>query len=108
MPGWLARWTALVTAHDRAPRIEVSQSGRSGHVTYVEGLHRASFYFEFGGGDCIAWLSVPGADDWVRETGLAVDRRDDVLRFVAERVHRDHAGGRRWTIEPDAISFWAR
>lgn len=108
MVALLARWAALVSVLSRAARIEVSQDGRSGHVTYVEGALRASFHFEFGGGDCIAWLSVPTVNDWTRETGLPADRRDEVLRFVAERVHRDHAGSARYTIDADSISFWSR
>ena len=108
MPGCLARWIALLAGLSGAARIEVSKDGRGGHVTYVDGALRASFYFEFGGGDCIAWISVPAVDDWTRDTGLPADRRDEVLRFVAERVHRDHAGSARYTIDPDSISFWSR
>lgn len=108
MAAWLDRWIDLLRAREGSPRVEVSQGGRSGHVTYVGGGRRASFYFEFGGGDCIAWISVPDIEAWQRETGLASGTRDDVLRFVAERVHRDHAGSARYTIDDAGITFWSR
>jgi hypothetical protein len=45
-------------------KVKVIASGRSGHIEYIENGQICPFYWEFGGGDTIAIISVPSADEW--------------------------------------------
>ena len=66
-----------------APYVSVVQHGRDGHVTYHDGAHSITGYQEFGGGDVVAIVSMGSDDDWRVRHGWAIDRRADILRFVA-------------------------
>src|SRR5262249_25099844 len=47
-----------------APRVEIQDSGRAGSISYHEGLHTASFYWEFASPPALAFISGPKASEW--------------------------------------------
>ncbi|MEO8068286.1 MAG: hypothetical protein ABI599_11390 [Flavobacteriales bacterium] len=78
-------------AISRSVRIE--EQGRSGSVIYNDPAGSITFYWEFGGDDVIAIVTVGTADTWRQQHPWAVDRRADILRFVAHEVVRQKAPG---------------
>jgi hypothetical protein len=76
------------------------QQGREGQAIYTEGAHSITGYQEFGGGDVVAILSMGTVDDWRTRHAWAVERRAEILRFVADEAIRQKAPG--CTAEVDA------
>lgn len=79
------------TSSDMSWKVEISEDGRSGQVRYSEGLIASTFYWEFGGADTVASISVPTKAKWAKETPWPIERRDEILRRVAEEVIRQRA-----------------
>ena len=82
-----------------SPRVSVVQHGRDGHVTYHEGANAITGYFEFGGGDVVAIVSMGSDAGWRAHHGWAIDRRGEVLRFVAAELIRHKAPDCQATID---------
>jgi hypothetical protein len=45
-------------------RVEYGPSGRGGNLYYVDTETRIEFWWEFGGGDCIAIIDEPTREHW--------------------------------------------
>ena len=45
-------------------QLKYTSEGRSGHVIYKDEVSELSFYFEFGGGDCVAFIDIPDMKNW--------------------------------------------
>ncbi len=65
--------------------------GRSGYLSYQEGLRSIPFYWEFGGGDVVAIIWVGEHSDWERQYSWAVARKREILGRVAQEVVRQRA-----------------
>ena len=90
-------------------RVEYGPSGRGGTLYYVDSETRIEFWWEFGGGDCIAYINIPTAEQWEKHTGTPISERDDIVTFVAETVLRDQvSSGGYFKIGESDISLWAR
>ena len=50
------------------PKLEYSNQGREGYVIYKDDISTLKFYFEFGGGDCVAMISIPTEEKWEGQT----------------------------------------
>ena len=72
-------------------RVEIVESGRSGLVNYHEPSGSISFYWEFGGGDAVANISVGDSATWNRRYPWAAERRREILERVARDVVRQKA-----------------
>lgn len=79
---------------------------RAGTITYVEGDLRIAFWHEMGGGACKFFIDVPTAAQWQARTGSTLDRRDEIVAYVAATVQRERAGSWRYVIDDDTISFY--
>ena len=88
-----------------ADRIRYLQDGRSGHVVVdlPGGIH--SFYWEFGGGRCVAFVSVPTAREWPGIAALAPYPRDDFLRELAHEVRARQCPNASIEVSHNAIAF---
>jgi hypothetical protein len=86
-------------------RIGYAQSGREGAVVVELPGGRYEFYWEIGGGDCIAIVSVPGAGEWSKHSALAAHPRDAFLAALAREVGAAQCPSARIEITPDAILF---
>lgn len=71
--------------------IEIKSSGRSGSVEYREEAGALSFYWEFGGGDAVASISVGDVPKWAAAYPWTVGRRREILERVAQEVIRQKA-----------------
>lgn len=85
--------------------LQYTSEGRSGTVIYVEGDTRISFYYELGGGNCVASIDIPTKEQWEASTKTAPDRRDDIIDFVARRARDQQASGCNIEISDRSISF---
>ena len=89
-------------------RLEYHSEGRGGTVIYVEGNKRLSFYYEFGGGDCVAYIDVPVRANWEKETGIPIDRREEIIEFIAQTALHDQVSNGYYKISENAISLYRK
>jgi len=73
------------------PRVEISNGGRAGSITYREGLHSASFDWEFALSPALAIIAGPKSGDWDRACPWAAGRQAEVFAHVAGEVVRQKA-----------------
>jgi len=74
-----------------AGKVNIIQNGQSGTVQYIEGIFKKNiceFYWEFGGGDTVAIITLPTEDKWDAKFPWASGRRKEIVSFVAEEVRR--------------------
>ena len=88
-------------------RVSYSNDGRSGRVIFSRGLRSFDMYYEFGGGDTVALIDIPTAEEWTAKTWFALEMRQPVLEFIAQSVVRDQTtrGKGRYVIHADHISI---
>ncbi|MCB0727993.1 MAG: hypothetical protein KDD00_11045 [Ignavibacteriae bacterium] len=87
-------------------KIEYKSEGRSGYVIYSDDNTRFSMYYEFGGGDCVAIVNIPSADDWVKVTGSPLSSRDEILTFIASQVVKDQTSKGHYRISGNFIEIY--
>ena len=80
-------------------RVEISDGGRAGNITYREGPHTASFYWEFAISPALAILTGTPARDWDRLCPWAAGRQEEIFEHVAHEVIRQKAPGCRPEID---------
>jgi hypothetical protein len=81
-----------------AGAVKIINQGSSGKVQYIEGWLKKNiceFYFEFGGADTVAIVTVPSEEKWDTAYPWARGRRQEIITFVAEEVHRTQAPSSR-------------
>ena len=83
--------------------VTISEHGRAGTVDYAEDGRSARFDWEFAGAGAVAFVMVPTAAEWTTRTPFGADRRDEVLRRVADEVVRQKCPGCTWTLDADTI-----
>lgn len=83
-------------------RVRYEQEGRGGTVIFERGATALRFYWEFGGGDALALVFVPTAEQWEAQTGLPRAERLPILDFVAARILADQ-GGRYYKLEGNVL-----
>lgn len=87
-------------------RLEYVNHGRSGEVIYIEGSRRITFYMEMGGGSCIFYIDIPSESLWEKNTGFPLDRRADIIKFVAEQTAKDQASTGIYKMEETSIVYY--
>jgi hypothetical protein len=92
----------------KPPTVAVSEEGRSGHVRYREADGELSFYWEFGGGDVVAVVTVGTAEEWAQRYPWAAARRAEILRVVAAELVRQKAPTCRAEIDDTAGAIYLR
>lgn len=73
--------------------VSITEEGRSGSVYFAMDGHRITGWWEFGGGDAVAMVSMGSASEWQHGHPWAVARRAEILRFVGDEVVRQKASG---------------
>ena len=81
------------------PRVEISNGGRAGSITYRERLHTASFDWEFGASPALAIIIGPRAAEWDRLHPWAAGRQAEIFEHVADEVVRQKASGHKYEID---------
>lgn len=75
------------------PRVDISDGGRAGTITYREGLHSVSFDWEFSMSPALAVITGPDSRAWDRLGGWAAGRQEEIFAHVADEVIRRKATG---------------
>ena len=75
------------------PRVDIENGGRAGSLSYREGLHSASFDWEFAMSPALAIITGPASRDWDRLCPWAAGRQGEVFEHVASEVVRQKAAG---------------
>ncbi len=83
----------------KAPKLWFSQEGRGGDYGYESGDGHFSSWWEFGGGDTLAILSIPTAEFWEAQTGIPLAKRAEVLDFIGRETVRQQTTSGRGTFE---------
>lgn len=73
--------------------VQVVENGRSGSIVYAEAGQQLSFWWEFGGNECVALVRVGDEAEWRTRHGWALPRRAEILRHVADELIRQKAPG---------------
>lgn len=83
-------------------------NGRDGRVVFHHPKTSFDLYYEFGGNDVLAIITIPTAEQWTSETKLPLTLRAPTLDFIARQIIRDQTTkpGARFTIEADAIMIY--
>ena len=71
--------------------VTILEEGRAGRVRYTDGEHVIEGYWEFGGGEVVAIVSVGSRGEWVDLHPWAVEKRPGILRFIADELLRQRA-----------------
>jgi hypothetical protein len=87
-------------------RVEYVSQGRCGKVIYVKDSHKITFYMERGGGNCIFYLDISSESQWKKNTGFSLERRDDIIHFIAERIQNDQASVGHYKIDVTGIVYY--
>ena len=91
----------------KAGRFEITQDGRGGQVIVRLDSGSHAFWWEFGGGNCVAFIAVPTAEQWPSIPALSAHPRDALLQAMADDVGRRQCPGTRAIIGVDSIVFEA-
>lgn len=85
--------------------VQFEETGKEGAVIYHEGLKFFRFYMEFGGKDVAFILTIPSTNQWKRDTGFSVEKRTEILKYVAEQTHKHKAPNCAYKINESEILF---
>ena len=89
-------------------RVLYSNQGREGYVTYQDHISSFTMYFEFGGGNCVAIISVPTEKDWGKLTGRRIEERTEILNFIAKQTLNDQVRNGYFNITDNSIELFQR
>jgi hypothetical protein len=92
--------------HKLMRKLSYRGNARAGYVIYTDGDIKLEFESEMGGGDCMFIVSIPAENLWEAETGIPIDRRDEIIRFVATGTQRDQASNCRFEIRDHEIVYY--
>ncbi len=67
-------------------KVTIKDKGRIGNITYTDDTATVDFFYEFSDGACLATISVPKPGDWEKKTKISAEKRNEILKFVAEQI----------------------
>ena len=79
--------------------------GKSGHVLYERDNQAIRFYYELGGGNCLAIIYVPTTEEWLHQTGMPVHDRLSVLTYIANQAIKKQAPNSQYIIRENCIEI---
>lgn len=89
-------------------KLTYHNQGRGGTVIYADALSEINFDFEFGGGNCVAIIFVPGEQNWIASTKRPLEERIDILEFVAKQSLADQVSGGYYEIWDNYIELYKK
>ncbi|HZV43249.1 MAG TPA: hypothetical protein VFF90_02160 [Saprospiraceae bacterium] len=90
------------------PKLEYTSNGRHGYVVYKDHTGELSFYYEFGGGKCVAIINVPSQAEWIKQTNRLLAEREEILTFVAAQAMKDQVKNGYYEIKEAWIEIMTR
>jgi hypothetical protein len=88
-------------------RVSIEKKGRSGQVRVAIEGQCVQLDWEFGGGDCIAFVVVPDPERWLGTAPYSAYPRSDFLNGLAREIARQECPGARFEIGRDGVYFYA-
>lgn len=77
------------------PKVWFSGGGREGEMGYESKEGSFKMYWEMGGNDVLAIISVPSMERWEAATKIPVEKREAILHFIGEKaVEMQTTGGK--------------
>jgi len=88
-------------------QVACQSDGPCGYVVFAHRGTRFSLYYELAGGDALAVIDVPTVETWKKHTGLPVDARESLLRFIGATVAYDQTANHqgRYVLTDAAITI---
>ncbi len=87
-------------------KLDYSGNVRSGSVEYIDGEIKLTFMSEMGSGNCMFYIIVPSEKEWEESTKTPLEKRSDILDFIAQTAKRDYASNGRYEISETHIGFY--
>lgn len=84
------------------PRVEISDGGRAGSITYREGPHTVGFSWEFALSPALVIINGPTAREWTGLGAWATGRQEEIFQHVAGEVIRQKASGHTLDLDLEA------
>lgn len=88
------------------PSLQYINEGRGGSVIYSDPVSSIRFYFEFGGGDCVAIIFIPSDKNWEKETGRPLAEKEIIVQFVAAMATQEQLGNGRYQVTENFIELY--
>lgn len=89
------------------PALEYDNKGRGGTVFFVNDQTKFDMWWEFGGGDAVAIVSIPAEEKWEAYTHLPLSERKAILTFIGEQIVADQLSGKgSFVIGENFITFY--
>jgi hypothetical protein len=95
-------------AMDLQGKVFLENKFRGGHIRVVVGELSESLYWEFGGGNCIAYVEVPNPDKWQESHLFRQFEREMFLSGLAAEICRLECPDAIYEIGSDQIIFLTR
>jgi hypothetical protein len=91
-----------------AGEVTVDRRGRSGRVRVDLGGRELLFDWEFGGGDCIAFVVAPDPQEWQSLEPHRTLERESFRAWLAAELAARECPGARIEVGPSGIHFFER
>lgn len=103
----LKKRKAKKSAVQEEPKIWFSPDSSGGEMEYESEEGNFKMEYEFGSGNAIAIINLPGVENWHTQTGLSLERRAAVLNFIGEKALEKQANGiGTFTLEGNIMIIW--
>lgn len=86
--------------------VRYDEQGRAGHVIFYREDKVVRFFFEFGGGNTLAYVDIPSPEEWTASTGFPMEDRAGILEYIAKDIIRVKAPGYTYEITKRAIRIY--
>lgn len=86
--------------------VSFSQEGIGGYVHFKSKEGRFNMYWEFGGGNVVASISVPNPEQWVAQTGIPLERRAAVLDYIGRVTVQKQTRNGSFKLEGSSIVIY--
>ena len=89
------------------PKLEYDNKGRGGNVLFVNDQTKFDMWWEFAGGEAVAFVNIPTEEKWETYTRLPLSEREATLTFIGEQIISDQfSGNGSYIISEDFITFY--
>jgi hypothetical protein len=87
-------------------QVRIESQGRAGDIFITLDGGEVSFWWEFGGGNCIAMIQVPDSQQWKKQPPLNQYPRVEFLEALAAEVSALQCPGATHTMSETFIAFY--
>ncbi len=74
-------------------KLRYTSEGRGGTIWFENDQTQFDMWWEFGGGDALALIDIPSPEKWEERTKIPLEKREEVLNFIARQVVEDKTYG---------------